>query len=267
MITRSTTLHEYISTLSPAEQAEAKSHLFNIFRANPWLSRFYTGCLQILSSNSNQISNLPTRSAIFSNPDPKGVNSMPVNKNTRVCTHIKVNGVPCGSPALRGEVFCYFHQRMIRGVRTPGKSRLHPIALIENEEGIQASLMEIINALIRNTIDLRRAQLVLRALHIAVKNSPRVHFDIYKSDMIHEVPNYPAVPAAQKPPSPALAQAGALARIPRPKPVSITRPRPPIVAARPEPARPKPPAAVKNAPVVRTAARSLVRNIARRRSG
>jgi uncharacterized membrane protein len=148
---------------------------------------------------------------------------------------------------------------MIRGVRTPAKSRLHPIALIENEEGIQAALMEIINALVRNTIDFRRAQLVLRALHIAVKNSPRVHFDIYKSDMIHEVPNYPAAPAAQKPPSPALAQAGALARIPRPKPISIAQPRPPVVAVKPDPVQPKPPARAKPA--------SPARNITRRRSG
>ncbi len=95
---------------------------------------------------------------------------MSLNKNTRTCTHIKVNGVPCGSPALRGEVFCYFHQRMIRGVATPPKSRLHPIALIEDEEGIQASLMEIINALVRNTIDFKRAQLILSALRIAVRN-------------------------------------------------------------------------------------------------
>ena len=48
---------------------------------------------------------------------------MPLNQNIRVCTHIKVNGVPCGSPALHGEIFCYFHQRMIRGVPTPPKSR------------------------------------------------------------------------------------------------------------------------------------------------
>lgn len=151
---------------------------------------------------------------------------MSLNKNIRVCTHIKVNGVPCGSPALRGEVFCYFHQRMIRGVCTPTKSRLHPIALIENEAGIQAALMEIINALIRNTIDFRRAQLVLRALHIAVKNSPHVHFDIYEEEMIREVPNYPTVPAAQKPASAPITQAGALARIPRPKPISPTPRRP-----------------------------------------
>src|SRR5580658_308313 len=263
MLTRSKTIPEYLSTLTPAEQAIANSHLLNIFRANPWLSRFYADCASLLASNHNQINNLQTRSAISSNPDPKGVNPMPLNQYIRACSHIKVNGVPCGSPSLRGEVFCYFHQRMIRGVRTPAKSRLHPIALIENEEGIQASLMEIINALVRNTIDLRRAQLVLRALHIAVKNSPRVHFNIHDREMIREVPDYPAAPAAPEPTSPALPQAGALARIPRPKPISITRPKPPIVAAQPEPARSKPPAAVKQAPAVR----NDVRNVARRRSG
>ena len=184
---------------------------------------------------------------------------MSLNQNIRSCTHIKVNGTRCGSPALRSEVFCYFHQRMIRGVRTPAKSRLHPIALIENEEGIQASLMEIINALVRNTIDFRRAQLILRALHIAVKNSPRVHFNVHNNEMIREVPSYPAAPTVQKPPSPALNQAAALARIPRPKPISITRPRPPKVAAALDPARPKPPAQAKPAPPTR--------NVQRRRSG
>jgi hypothetical protein len=275
MTRNKTTLLEYLATLTPVEQAAAKSHLLNIFQANPWLSRFYAGCLQLVASNSNQISNLPTRSENFFDLNLKGVKPMPLNKNIAICTHIKVNGVPCGSPALRGEVFCYFHQRMIRGVRTPGKSRLHPIAMIENEEGIQAALMEIINALVRNTIDFRRAQLVLRALHIAVKNSPRVHFGVHRMDMTREIPEYPAAPAAQKPPSPALAQAGALARIPRPKPISITRPKPPIVAAQPEPARPKPPAAVKPAPATRNSARNAVRsdagntvrNLARRRSG
>src|ERR1017187_10500491 len=85
------------------------------------------------------------------------------------CTHIKVTGVRCGSPAPRGEQFCYFHQRMMRGVSTPPNARLHPIALIENEEAIQASLMEVTNALARNTIDLKRAELILRALEPAVE--------------------------------------------------------------------------------------------------
>jgi len=253
-------LQEYISTLSPALQSVAKSHLLNIFRTNPWLSRFYADSLDLLSSNSNQINNLQTRSEIFSNPDPKGPNPMSLNQNTRTCTHIKVNGVQCGSPALRGEVFCYFHQRMIRGVRAPPKSRLHPIALIEDEEGIQASLMEIINALVRNTIDFKRAQLILRALQIAARNAPRVHFRIHNNEMIRQVPEYPAAPAAPKPPDAAITQAGALSRIPRPKVVTITPPpRPSIPAAQLDTARPKPPAKAKPAPPTR--------HVASRRSG
>jgi hypothetical protein len=259
MLAHSQSLQEYISTLDPALQAVAKSHLLNIFHLNPWLSRFYADSLDLLANNSNQINNLQTRSEVFSNPDPKGVNPMSLNKNTRTCTHIKVNGVPCGSPALRGEAFCYFHQRMIRGVATPPKSRLHPIAQIEDEESIQTSLMEVINALVRNTIDLPRAQLILRALNIAARNAPRVHFRIHSSEMVHEVPNYPAAPKPATPAAPALAHAGALARIPRPKPVSIVPPRPPTPAARLDPARPKPPAAANPAPAAR--------NPARRRSG
>jgi hypothetical protein len=119
---------------------------------------------------------------------------MAATQPARVCTHIKPSGVRCGCPALRKEIFCYFHQRMIRGVRTPPKSRLHPIAILDDEKAIQASLMEIINALVRNTIDHRRAQLILRALHMAIKNSRHAHFDTVAHRMVDEVPEYPAPP-------------------------------------------------------------------------
>ena len=133
---------------------------------------------------------------------------MPLHPSVRVCTHVKVTGVPCGSPALRGERFCYFHQRMMRGVATPTNSRLHPVALIENEEAIQVSLMEVINALARNTIDLRRADLMLKALFIAVKNSRRVRFGVDDRNMVREVPDYLA---AQAPIQPTASDATALA--------------------------------------------------------
>ncbi len=120
---------------------------------------------------------------------------MPVSPSVRTCTHIKVTGHPCGSPALSGERFCYFHQRMIRSVRTPPKSRIHPMAIIENEEGIQVALMETINAIARNQIDLQRANLILRALSIAVRNSRRVRFDRCESEMVRAIPDYPPAPA------------------------------------------------------------------------
>jgi len=128
--------------------------------------------------------------------------------NRRSCTHIKVTGVRCGSPALRGEQFCYFHQRMLRGVRTPPQDRLHPIALIEDEESIQAALMEVINALMRNTIDLKRATLILRALHIAVKNAGRVKFGVQGRSAVQDVPEY-EVPAYSAPAAPPDAAADA----------------------------------------------------------
>jgi hypothetical protein len=107
---------------------------------------------------------------------------------------------------MRGEQFCYFHQRMIRGVRTPPQSRLHPIALIEDEESIQVALMEVINALMRNTIDVKRAALILRALNIAARNIRRMRFGIHDKKIVREVPNYPAPPAPAHEPVPAPAQ-------------------------------------------------------------
>jgi len=110
---------------------------------------------------------------------------MPTDKS---CMHVKVTGVRCGSPALRGEQFCYFHQRMIRTVKGPD-SRLHHVALLENDEAIQASLMEVVNALIRGTIDLKRGELILRALNTAVRNIRRVRFE-NQTHMITQIPDY-----------------------------------------------------------------------------
>jgi hypothetical protein len=135
---------------------------------------------------------------------------MPCHPNVKICTHVKATGHPCGSPALTGERFCYFHQRMIRGVRTPPKSRIHPMALIENEEGIQVALMETINAIVRNTIDLKRASLILRALSIAAHNARRVRFDRVESDMVRAIPEYPPVAESKPDSSDHLIKAAAL---------------------------------------------------------
>ena len=137
---------------------------------------------------------------------------MAVHPHSRICTHIKVNGTRCGSPALREEVFCYFHQRMIRGVPMPAKSHIHPIAILEDEASIQASLMEIINALVRNHIDVGRARLILRALYIAARNSRRANFQPYYGRVVTEVPEYPAAPPSG-PFTAVVEQAAALAQI------------------------------------------------------
>jgi hypothetical protein len=115
---------------------------------------------------------------------------MPLHPNVRRCTHIQVTGHRCGSPALKQEYFCYFHTRMIKGVQTRVDSQIHPIALIENAEAIQAAIMHTIDAVLKGTIDNKRANIVLKALHIAVRNSRNVYFHLSPDDMVREVPNY-----------------------------------------------------------------------------
>jgi hypothetical protein len=117
---------------------------------------------------------------------------MPLHPNVRRCTHIQVTGHRCGSPALKQEYFCYFHTRMIKGVQSRVDSQIHPIALIENPEAIQAAIMHMIDAVLKGTIDNKRANIVLKALYIAVRNSRNAYFHIRQDDMVREVPNYAA---------------------------------------------------------------------------
>src|SRR5580700_7873317 len=85
---------------------------FKILRANPLLARFYADLFRRHGANPSLIKDLETRSANFFSPDQstnnpvteartrakKGSN-MAVNPNARVCSHIKVNGIRCGSPS------------------------------------------------------------------------------------------------------------------------------------------------------------------------
>jgi hypothetical protein len=268
MLLRQIILDKLLATPTNTKFDIRNTLFFSILRANPSLARFYADLFRRHGTNPSIIKDLETRSTNFFSPDQstrnptpkpsKGSNPMAVNPNTRVCTHIKVNGIRCGSPALRQEVFCYFHQRMIRGVRTPPKSRLHPIANFEDEHSIQASLMEVVNALVRNQVDVPRARLILRALSIAVRNAGKTRFGWSTSEMVKEVPEYPAAPPAAGPFAIATAQAAALNFS---KMTISTPPEEESEAERlssalqpsPENIRRKPPASVKSLPRHRSA--------------
>src|ERR1700730_4166798 len=174
-------------TVKPSTAAgQVKSYVRNILLASPAFPRLYAHVVIASAPNSYE-------AKILARNYKKIIDrtSMPNFKN---CTHIKVTGVRCGSPALRGEQFCYFHQRMLRTIKGPPATRVHHAALLEDAESIQASLIEIVNALLRGTIELKRAELILRALNTAVRNIRRVHFGLNASDMVKEAPQYPAVP-------------------------------------------------------------------------
>jgi hypothetical protein len=119
---------------------------------------------------------------------------LPTRPNVRNCTHIKVTGQRCGSPALRGEFFCYFHTRVIKGVQQRVDMQLHSMALLEDCEAIQLSIMHVVDGLIKGTLDPTRARLIIQALRIAARNAKNVRFDTNreseKQSMVREVPDY-----------------------------------------------------------------------------
>src|ERR1700756_1669456 len=158
--------------------------------ASPLFPRLYADVVRSSASNSNESKSLEQGNKKIIATTERTSKSMSTSKS---CMHIKVSGVRCGSPSMRGEQFCYFHLRMLRTVRGPA-SRVHHAALLEDDESIQASLIETVNALLQGTIELKRAELILRALNTAVRNIRRVHFGLHDSDMVKEVPEYPAVP-------------------------------------------------------------------------
>ena len=119
---------------------------------------------------------------------------LPKHPNVRNCTHVKVTGQRCGSPALRGEFFCYFHTRIIKGVQQRVDMQLHSMALLEDCESIQLSIMHVVDGLLKGTLDPTRARLIIQALRIAARNAKNVRFDTKreseKQSMVREVPDY-----------------------------------------------------------------------------
>jgi hypothetical protein len=121
-----------------------------------------------------------------------------------ICRFIRVNGQRCGSPALSGKPFCYFHHRDVDRHRTIfGKTPLDlsripaqhleaaktdtliaryygllpdtsPVRLelppLEDRASVQVALSMIISALAQERIDPKRANSLLYGLQVASAN-------------------------------------------------------------------------------------------------
>ena len=88
----------------------------------------------------------------------------------------------CGSPALRGLPFCYFHERWrrIRPHRRPGDAPRLQLPLLEDANAIQMALQQVMQAILDNQIDNKRAGLLLYALQTASANLKRTDFESFK---------------------------------------------------------------------------------------
>ena len=94
----------------------------------------------------------------------------------RRCEHIKVNGTQCGSPALKEQPLCYFHQQnrpapaelYIDGDRYCDSTIMIPP--FEDAHSIQMVLRHIVQLMLQRRIERKDAGLALYALQIASSN-------------------------------------------------------------------------------------------------
>jgi hypothetical protein len=69
------------------------------------------------------------------------------------------------------------------------------MALLEDCESIQLSIMHVVDGLLKGTLDATRARLIIQALRIAARNAKNVRFDdvhygASEQPMVREVPDY-----------------------------------------------------------------------------
>jgi hypothetical protein len=95
----------------------------------------------------------------------------------RHCEHVKANGHFCGSPAMRGRNYCFFHithigqrLRLERYASLGLEPPAIELPLLEDAASIQLALMQVTDALLKGTLDAKRGGLVLYALQTASSN-------------------------------------------------------------------------------------------------
>ena len=97
------------------------------------------------------------------------------------CEHVKVNGVRCGSPALRTRRLCYFHFMS----RLP---RIELVPILEDGNAIQAGVRQIIHGMLTGRVDTKQAALALYGLQIAAGNLPRVQTEPPRRQVVLDAP-------------------------------------------------------------------------------
>ena len=103
--------------------------------------------------------------------------------NIARCEHIKTNGTQCGSPALRGKRFCYFHKRWrdtridVNDTRARLGRSLVDMPVLEDAEAVQVSLMQIMRLILGRQVEPKTAGLLLYALQTASSNLRRARFE------------------------------------------------------------------------------------------
>ncbi len=104
------------------------------------------------------------------------------SKAAPTCNHVKSNGRFCGSPALANDAYCYYHrssrERTKRQLRHARQSKPLQLPLLEDRESIQVAIGDVLNAILADRIDTRKAGLLLYGLQTAASNARDLDFEL-----------------------------------------------------------------------------------------
>jgi len=99
----------------------------------------------------------------------------------RRCQHLKVNGTQCGSPALRDEMYCYFHMRWhntkMSVILKEREQWIAGLPTLEDANSIQVGLAEVMRLLVTQEVDHKTGALLLYAMQTASANMKHTSFE------------------------------------------------------------------------------------------
>ena len=143
-------------------------------------------------------------------------------KRKRPCLYIKTNGEACGSHALIGRGYCFYHHEAAKRDRRRARfqhANMIDIELLpcEDPESVQVNISEIAYALLDHRIDQRTAATLLYSMQLAISNlknlnnAPRqlrpyaadvLPNDTFDDDLIDEQERAAAEPKSTMPDAP-----------------------------------------------------------------
>ena len=83
------------------------------------------------------------------------------------CMHVRANGVRCACPAMRGDAFCYFHDRLYN------RPAEESFPFLEDAASIQMAIMQVLDGLRRGKLEAKVANSLLFGLQTASANLKR----------------------------------------------------------------------------------------------
>src|SRR5947207_14799757 len=78
------------------------------------------------------------------------------------CKHVRASGVRCGSPALREQPFCYYHNHLYNQPYEP------EFPFLEDAPAISGAIQRVLEELRRDALDARKAGVMLYGLQTAM---------------------------------------------------------------------------------------------------